>query len=156
MLEGYASMPAAHIYPLSRLVHAGPRAWQRLLTEIEEGSSYAFSYYLPMREAVAQLCASRGRDRNAIVQEMMARAQENRGLRWANRLRDNTNAFDIFETEFFPRIARFRRSYLRDRQEGYDFEGLTLYGAPHLAVTDTDGRTRHVFLHAARWSPDDL
>jgi hypothetical protein len=149
-------MPTAHIYPLSRLVHAAPGAWQRQLAEIEEGSSFAFSYYLPMREAVVRFCATRGQDRDAIMQEMTARARENGGRRWANRLRDNTHAFNCFETEFFPRIGRFRRSYLRERQDGCEFEGLTLRGAPHLAVTDTDGRMRHVFLHAAKWSADDL
>jgi hypothetical protein len=149
-------MPTAHIYPLSRLVHAGPGAWQRELADIEAGSTFAFSYYLPMREAVVRFCESRGRNRDAIMQDMTARARENAGPRWANRLRDNTDAFNCFETEFFPRVGRFRRSYLRAKQEGCGFEGLMLHGAPHLAVTDTDGRTRHVFLHAARWSADDL
>ena len=149
-------MPDAHIYPLSRLVHAGPRAWQRLLTEIEEGSSYAFSYYLPMREAVVQFCASRGQGREQIVREMTARARVNAGFGRGNRLRDNTNAFETFEEVFYPATRRFRRSLLHERQDGCDFEGVTLLGAPHFEVDDSACRRRYAFLHAARWPADDL
>jgi len=149
-------MPSAHIYPLSRLVHAGPRAWQRMLEEIEEGSSYAFSYYLPMREAVVQFCSSRGHGRDQIVREMTTRARTSARLGRGDRLRDNTNAFETFEVVFYPKIRRFRRSLLHEKQDGYDFEGLTLLGAPHFEADDSAGRRRYAFLHAAKWSDDDL
>jgi hypothetical protein len=149
-------MPDAHIYPLSRLVHAGPRAWQRLLTEIEEGSSYASRYYLPMREAVVRYFASRNRDANGIAREMRTQIRNSGGARWANRLRDNVRAFESFQTNFVPRIARFRRSFLHQRKDGCQFEGLDLNGGPHVEVVDSEGRSRHVFLHAAKWSAQDL
>jgi len=149
-------MPTAHIYPLSRLVYAGPASWEQLLKSIEEGSSYAFSYYLPMREAVVQFCQSRGQRRNQIVQVMNSRARTGGGLGRANRPRDNMNAFEAFETEFFPSIKRFRRSFLREKQAGCEFEGLVLQGAPHFEADDAGDRRRNVFLHAAKWDPDDL
>jgi hypothetical protein len=149
-------MPNAHIYPLSRLVHAGPRAWQRMLTEIEEGTSYASRYYLPMREAVVRLTASRGRNPDAIVAEIKSQIREAGGKHWANRLRDNVNAFETFRSDFLPRIARFRQSFLRERKDGCEFEGLTLSGAPHFEVVDSSGKIRHVFLHVAKWSSKDL
>jgi hypothetical protein len=149
-------MPNAHIYALSRLVHAGPVAWQRLLTEIEDGSSYASRYYLPMREVVVRFCASHGRDADGVVREMRTQIRDGGGARWANRLRDNVRAFESFRTDFFPRITRFRRSLLHERKDACGFEGVDLNGAPHLEVVDHEGRTRHVFLYAAKWSDKDL
>jgi len=150
-------MTTAHIYTLSRLVHAGPRSWEQLLASIEEGKSYAFSYYLPMREAVAHFCASRGQRRDQIVREMIARARASGGIRRANRTKDNLDAFETFEEVFFPEIDRFRKNFLHEKQPGCEFEGLTLQGAPHFEVVDSDGRKRHVFLHAAKnWSREDL
>jgi hypothetical protein len=149
-------MPNAHIYPLSRLVHAGPRAWQRLLTEIEEGSSYASRYYLPMREAVVRLFAYRNQDTNRALRELRTQIRNSGGARWENRLRDNVRAFESFQTNFAPRIVRFRRSFLHQRNRGCRFEGLDLNGGPHFEVVGPDQRMRHVFLHAAKWSSQDL
>jgi hypothetical protein len=150
-------MVDTHIYSLSRLVHAGPRAWQRVLTEIEEGQSYASRYYSPMREAVVRFSESRGRQADQIVQEMKGQIRSGGGgLRWANRLRDNLGAFDSFQNKFFPRTGRFRRSFLHERKVGCTFEGLALKGGPHFELLDAEGRTRHAFLYAAKWSPADL
>lgn len=149
-------MPTAHIYPFSRLVHASPRSWEQLLASLEEGKSFAFSYYLPMREAVVEFCAARGRGRDAIVQKMLARARAVGGARGQRVAKDNADAFNNFEAVFYPKIARYRRHFLRQKQAGCEFEGLTLEGAPHFEVTDHQGRKRHVFLHAADWSRKDL
>lgn len=149
-------MTRAHIYPLSRLVHAPARDWERLLSSIEEGKEFAFSYYLPMREAVVKYCASRGQHRGNIVAEMLARARAAGGARGASVARGNLGAFECFQEAFYPRIARFRRDFLRGRRPRCQFEGLALEGAPHLEVIDDNGRKRHIFLHAAEWSRDDL
>lgn len=87
---------------------------------------------------------------------MTARARSNAGFGRANRLRDNTNGFETFEEVFYPATRRFRRSLLHERQDGCDFEGVTLLGAPHFEVDDSAGRRRYAFLHAARWAADDL
>src|SRR5258708_1846401 len=149
-------MQNAHIYPLSRLVHAGPRAWQRMLTEIEEGTSYASRYYQPVREAIVQLTAARGRGADAIVAEIKTQGRNAGGTRWANRLRDNVNAFEAFKADFLPRIARVRKSFLREKKGGCQFGGLVLSGGPHFEVMDNAARIRHVFLHVAKWSSKDL
>lgn len=149
-------MPEAHIYPLSRLVHARPQSWEKALKDIEEGKRHAFGYYQPMREAVVQLTSLRGQRRDHIFDELVARAQIQQGRNSTSRLRDNTKAFESFEHDFYPRIARFRRSFLRQDQPGFEFEGLTLLGAPHFEALDASGRKRHVFLHAAKWSEPDL
>lgn len=149
-------MPSVHIYRLSKLVHAQPRSWVQLLTTIEEGKRYAFRHYLPMREAVARICASRGAGRDEIVAEMTARARLMPGARPAAIAKDNLRAFETFEAAFLPKIARLRRSLLREKQHQCDFEGVNLQGAPHLEVMDGTGNRRYVFLHAAKWPKQDL
>jgi|ERR1700722_7800880 len=147
-------MPETHLYSLSRLVHAGPWSWQRLLGEIEEGRSYASRYYQPVRDAVVQFSATRGRNRDGLVREIRAQIRPER--RWPNRLADNLDAFENFSENFFPRIARFRRNFLHQQKDALLFEGLELNGGPHFEVVDSNGATRHVFLHAAKWKPNDL
>ena len=149
-------MPTAHIYTFSRLVHAYPGNWEQLLASMEAGKQFAFSYYLPMREAVVLFCAKRGKDRDVIFQEMIARARNIGGVRGQKMARDNAHAFISFETVFYPKISRFRRNLLREQRTGCEFAGLTLEGGPHFEAADHQGRKRHVFLHAANWSRDDL
>jgi hypothetical protein len=149
-------MANVHIYALSRLVHAGPRAWQRMLKEIEDGVSYASQYYLPMREGVVALASKNGGDVDIILQGIKTKVRDAGGARMANRLKDNLFAFENFKTEFLPRLRRLNRSFLHDKKQSCEFGGLDLYGSPHFEATDGDGRTRHVFLHAAKWNPKDL
>ena len=149
-------MPGAHIYTLSRLVHAPAGRWESLIASIEDGKSFAFSYYLPMREAVARLCASRNPDREGIVRQMVARARASGGIRGSKVAKDNLAAFQVFEDVFLPQVAKFRRSFLHEKQTRCDFEGLALRGAPHFEVVDREGRKRYVFLHSSDWPSDDL
>jgi len=123
---------------------------------MEEGKPFAYGYYLPMREAVVQLCAAKGQGREAIFQQMVARARTAGGVRASRIAQDNADAFVMFETVFFPKIDKFRRDLLRNQRTGCEFEGLTLEGGPHLEVTDHKGNKRHIFLHAANWSANDL
>jgi len=108
-------MLSAHIYPFSCLVHASPGGWVQSLALIEEGKTFAFRYYLPMREAVVQLCASHGRGRDAIFGEMVAKAQAAGGARARKIAKDNSAAFEIFEADFFPRVAKYRQHFLRQK-----------------------------------------
>lgn len=149
-------MPVAHIYTFSRLVHAYPGDWEQLLASMEQGKQFAFGYYLPMREAVAKFCARRGHGREAIAEEMVARAQIMGGVRGDKIAHDNDDAFNAFADVFYPKIAKFRRNLLREQRTGCKFEGLTLEGAPHLEVIDQSGKKRHIFLHAANWEKEDL
>jgi hypothetical protein len=130
-------------------------SWEQLIKTLEEGSSHAYTYYQPMREAVVQITQSRGHRRQHIVQTMTARSRGG-GRGRGNQLRDNLTAFEAYENEFLPQIGRFRSSFLREKQAGCQLEGLTLKGAPHFEVDDARGRRRHVFLHAANWDDDDL
>jgi hypothetical protein len=123
---------------------------------MEEGKPYAFSYYLPMREAVVQYCANRGRDRDTILRLMVARAQATGGARGRKIAQDNAHAFNNFVDVFYPHITRFRRDLLRQQRTGCEFEGLELEGGPHIEVNDSNGKKRYVFLHAANWSKPDL
>lgn len=148
--------PEVHVYPLSRLVHAPATEWVRMLDSLEEGKDYANRYYLPMREAVIGFCSQKGQDRDTIVSTMVSRAQALGGSRRQRIVTDNQAAFDSFESCFYPRISKFHRGLLRDRQPGVGFEGIDLVGTPHLLVTDQDDRKRYVFLHAANWKDDDL
>ena len=70
-----------HILPLSKLVHASPTKWEKLLREIEEGKVRAYKYYLPLREAITMFCRKGGHDRDRIVAQMVARARANGGKR---------------------------------------------------------------------------
>lgn len=149
-------MPSAHIFPLSRLVYSSPVSWERQLESIEEGKPFAFSYYLPMREAVVAYCAARGQGREQIVQNMIARARAAGGVRGPKVARANLEAFNTFEAVFLPQVARYRRNFLRGKHHSSEFEGLTIEGAPHFEVTDRRGKKRNVFLHAASWSSKEL
>lgn len=149
-------MPTAHIYTFSRLVHAYPGNWEKLLASMEAEKRIAFSYYLPMREAVVLFCAKRGKDRDAIFRQMVARARQLGGVRGPKVARDNAEAFASFEAAFYPKISKFRRDLLREKRTGCEFEGLTLEGGPHFEALDQKGRKRHVYLHASNWSRDDL
>jgi len=148
--------PEVHVYSLSRLVHAPATEWVKMLDSLEEGKDYANRYYLPLREAVVSFCSQKGQGRDAIVSTMVRRAQALGGSRRQGIAMDNEAAFDIFEGCFYPRISKFHRDLLRDRQPGVRFEGVILVGTPHLLVTDEDERKRYVFLHAAKWKEDDL
>jgi hypothetical protein len=149
-------MPTAHIYTFSRLVHAYPGKWEKLLASMESEKQIAYGYYLPMREAVVLYCARRGKDRGVIFQNMVARARSMGGVRGPKMAKDNADAFINFEAAFYPKISKFRRDLLREQRTGCDFEGLTLEGGPHFEAVDHEGRKRYVFLHAAKWSRDDL
>lgn len=149
-------MPQVHIYPLSRLVHASASNWERVLSSIEEGKTRAFSYYLPMREAVVRFCETRGADRDTIIADMIARARQMGGARGPRIAKANQEAFEAFEATFFPQISEYRRHFLRDQQSGCQYAGLTLIGAPHVQVTDSKGRERYAFLHASDWKSNDL
>jgi len=122
---------------------------------MDEGKQFAFSYYLPMREAVVRFCKGHGQNRDAIVREI-ARARDAGGVRGDRIARDNSEAFGVFVDNFYPKVSRLRRDLLRQQRTGCQLEGLTLEGGPHLEVTDVEGQKRHVFLHAANWSKKDL
>jgi hypothetical protein len=149
-------MPTAHIYTFSRLVHAYPGNWEKLLASMESEKQIAYGYYLPMREAVVLFCARRGKDRDLIFRQMVSRARNMGGMRGPKMAEDNAEAFIGFETAFYPKIAKFRRDLLREQRTGCEFEGLTLEGGPHFEAVDQRGKKRHVFLHASKWSHDDL
>lgn len=149
-------MPTAHIYTFSRLVHALPGNWENLLASMEADKIHAFSYYLPMREAVVMLCAKQGKGREQIYRDMVSRARTMGGVRGQRMASANAAAFNTFEDVFYPKISKFRRNLLRDKRPEFEFEGLTLEGGPHFEVVDKHGKKRHVFLHAAKWSSDDL
>jgi hypothetical protein len=149
-------MPTAHIYTFSRLVHAYPGNWEKLLVSMESEKQIAYGYYLPMREAIVLFCAKRGKDRDVIYEDMVSRARRMGGVRGPKVARDNANAFINFEAAFYPKIAKFRRDLLREQNTGCAFEGLTLDGGPHFEAVDQKGRKRHVFLYAANWSHDNL
>lgn len=147
--------PLVHIYPLSRLVHAPATRWEGLLKSIEEGKVRAFSYYLPLREAVVLFCAKNGKGRDPIVDDMVSRARQMGGARGARIAKDNEEAFQAFESSFYPRIRKYKRAFLRASQLECSFEGLTITGAPHFEVVDEDGNDRFVFLHSANWTRDE-
>jgi hypothetical protein len=149
-------MPTTHIYTFSRLVHAYPGSWEKLLASMESEKQIAYSYYLPMREAIVLFCEKRGKDRDAIFQHMVDRARKMGGARGPRMAKDNAEAFINFEGAFYPKISRFRRSLLREQRTGCEFEGLILEGGPHFEAVDQRGRKRQVFLHAAKWSRNDL
>lgn len=149
-------LPEVHIYPLSRLVHAPAGEWLGMLRSIEEGTDYANRYYLPLRQAIVDFCTGKGAGRTRIRQALRTRALSLGGSRGQRIARDNENAFDVFEAEFYPRIKKFRRSLLGERQQRCAFEGVMLVGTPHLIVTDLDDRERYVFLHASLWDDNDL
>lgn len=148
--------PRVHIYPMSRLVHAPATDWMNKIRSIEEGKEHAYSYYLPMREAIVAFCQKKGRDRPAVVQTMLSRAAHGAGHRRVATMGDNEAAFGVFEANFYPRIRKFQRSFLKEKQAGVEFEGVTLIGGPHFLATDRDNRERYVFLHAAMWDPESL
>src|SRR5207237_1269133 len=83
--------------------------WETLLKAIEEGKSRAFGYYLPLREAVILFCAKSGRDREQIVNDMVARARQMGGSKGARIAKDNEKAFRVFESQFFPKIRQYRK-----------------------------------------------
>jgi hypothetical protein len=148
--------PEMHIYPLSRLVYAPAGEWLGMLRSLEKGKDYANRYYLPMRQAIVEFCTRKGGGKGAILQKLRRLALSLGGSRGPRIARDNEDAFEVFEAEFYPRIRKFRRSLLGERQQRCGFEGVLLVGTPHLIVTDLDGRERYVFLHASSWDEDDL
>ena len=148
--------PPIHIYTLSRLVYANAPQWERLIRQIEAGRQKAYSYYLPMREAVVRFCAGGGDNFEGILSDMKRRAGEMGGVRARKVVADNENAFVSFVENFYPKIAKFKRNLLRDQQSGVSLEGIALLGTPHLIAVDQKGDTRYVFLYAAKWKPDDL
>lgn len=146
-----------HIYSLSRLVHARASDWETQLRAIEEGKKYAFRYYLPLREAVITYCRNRGKRRQDVLTQMHALALSIGGVRGRATAKANDAAFRVFEGNFYPRIQKFRESFLhRDSKLGCDFEGLALLGLPHLRVTDDKDDERFVHLQPAQWSEQDL
>jgi hypothetical protein len=149
-------LPEVHIYPLSRLVHAPAGEWLGMLRSLEEGKDYANRYYLPMRQAIVEFCVRKGAGKAATVQKMRRLALTLGGSRGPRIARDNEEAFEVFGAEFYPRVGRFRRSLLGERQQRCSFEGVLLVGTPHLMVTDVSDRERYVFLHASSWDEDDL
>jgi len=151
------SRPQIHVYPLSRLVHAPARGWEKLLAKIEDEKQRAFAHYLPMREGVVLFCAGGGRDTEKLANEVASRALQMGGVRRGKLMAaGNEAAFRMFVDVFYPEIKKFKRSFLRDSQSGVEFEGILLAGSPHLEVIDKHGNTRYVFLHAAEWESDDL
>jgi hypothetical protein len=149
-------MTAVHIYRLSRLVNALPGSWEQMLESIEANTSFASRYYQPMREAVLQFCSSHGQNKRQIVNIMTAKARTNVKTYGPKMVTANIDAFEVFETEFYPNISKFRRSFLNQRRNGCDLAGVKLHGGPHFEVTDHNGRKRYVFLHAADWADKDL
>jgi hypothetical protein len=127
-----------------------------MLRSLEEGKDYANRYYLPMRQAIVDFCVQKGSGSAAIVQTLRRRSLALGGARGPRIVRDNENAFDVFVSEFYPRIKRFRRSLLAEKQRRCSFEGVLLVGTPHLIVTDLDDRDRYVFLHTSAWNDLDL
>jgi hypothetical protein len=87
---------------------------------------------------------------------MLAEARALGGHRGAKIAKNNADAFEVFETEFFQKIAKYRQHFLPQGRSGVVFEGLALEGAPHFEAVDDRGKTRHVFLHAAKWTGKDL
>jgi hypothetical protein len=149
-------LPRIHIYPLSRIVHAPAGDWESLLKSIESGKQVAFGYYLPMREASVKYCRAKGKGRQQIVQEMLARSIFIGGSRGSRLAKANESAFSVFEAAFYPRTKRFRRDLLRVPQQGCKFEGLEVVGSPHMIVVDQDDRERFVHLHASDWPDEQL
>lgn len=127
-----------------------------MLRSLEEGKDYANRYYLPMRQAIVDFCARKGAGSGAILQTLRRLSLALGGSRGPRIARDNENAFDVFVSNFYPRVKRFRRSLLGEKQQRCSFEGLSLVGTPHLIVTDLDDRERYVFLHASSWDDLDL
>jgi hypothetical protein len=146
-----------HVYPFSRLVNARPSRWEKMLAEMEADRDRAYVYYQPMREAVVRLCASGGQDRERIVAKLASDAGRIRPGRGQDPVRDNLKAFDAFTQFFLPRIGSFKRSLLRQDQEGgIDFEGIRITGLPHFIAEDRRGHLRYVFLYPSAWDKDDL
>lgn len=145
--------PDVHIYPLSRLVNASAPRWVKLLQDIETGKDRAFAYYLPSREGIALLTAKKGQGSQAILAQVIRRAESMAGPRVAT---DNERAYKNFEAHFLPKIGKLKKSLLHEAQSGVAFEGVNLLGAPHMVVTDRDGNERYVVLLAADWEKDDL
>ena len=149
--------PRVHILPLSKLVHASPAGWEKLLRDVEDGKVRAFKYYLPLREAAIKLCRKKGNERDRILAQMITRARSSGGRLGDRIASDNEKAFRVFEEVFFPRIRRFKRDFLRDGHPGVTFaDAVTIFGHPHLEVIDDSGQERLVVLHAAEWKPDEL
>lgn len=114
-----------HILPLSKLVHASPTKWEKLLRDIEEGKVRAFKYYLPLREAVVLFCRKRGQDKERIVTQMMARARGAGGKRGERVAHDNEAAFRI------SRVFSFRKSLsLSATSSETSILALLLVGSP--------------------------
>jgi len=146
-----------HVYQLSRLVHASPAQWERLLTSMEEDKERAYNYYQPMRQAAAQLCSLGLAKRDLIVGKLISDAARIRAGKGQNPVRDNVRAFEAFELNFYPKVRTMIRSLLReDQQGGVTFEGLKITGLPHLEVEDRKGNVRYVFLYPSIWNRDDL
>jgi hypothetical protein len=151
------SQPRVHIYTLSRLVNAPAAGWERRIEEIEKGRAKAYGYYQPMREAVMAYCAAGGKGRDRIIARMLADAHHRPRGRGQDPQADNLNAFEVFETRCYPKITKFVQGLLRKPQgPGVPFEGVFLFGAPHLLVTDEDGEARYVFLQASDWKGDQV
>lgn len=150
------STPTVHIYPFSKLVNAPAAGWEKLIDQIEEGKNKAFAYYLPMREAVVLFCLKSGEDFDKVLGQLVRRAHEMGGVRGKKIAADNKAAFRMFVEEFYPRIAKFKKNSLHDVQVGVEFEGIMLTGAPHFIAEDQDGNTRFIFLHAAKWSDEQV
>jgi hypothetical protein len=148
--------PGVHIYTLSKLVHAPAGAWERMIEEIERGRKRAYAYYLPMREAVVAYCAASGNGRDRIVAKMLAEARRQPRARGQDPEADNLGAFEVFETSCYPKIARFVRGLLRNPQPGVPFEGVFLFGNPHLEVRNRDGELRYIFLQASSWKEEHV
>lgn len=148
---------AVHIYPLSRLVHASAGAWESELRSIEEGKLHAYRYYLPLREAVVAYCKTGGKKRDQILNQLSISASAVGAARGANPLKDNRAGFDVFVSNFYPRIGAFGQSFLReDTKQGCAFEGVALGGLPHFSTTDNKGNTRYIYVHASKWDDEDL
>jgi hypothetical protein len=149
--------PRVHIYTLSRLVHAPAAGWERKIEEIETGRVKAYSYYQPMREAVVRYCAKGGKERDRIVTQMLSQAHHQPRARGQNPEADNLKAFEVFESSCYPKITKFVRSLLkRPHGPGIPFEAVSLFGSPHLEVTDTNGEARFVFLQASDWKAEHV
>jgi hypothetical protein len=147
---------AVHVYKLSRLVHASPAQWEKILRDLEENKDRAYSYYYPARESIVRLCAN-PKNKQQIVADLQVAAQRVPHGKGQYPVRDNLRAFECFESKFLPQIEHFVTHYLRsERGGGVSFEGIFVTGLPHMAVLDGSGSKKYVFLYPSVWEKRDL
>jgi hypothetical protein len=144
-----------HIYLISRLHGKTPTTWERTLRELEKARSVMLAQYAPLRHAILQEVTHTGSGQQ-VLDRGLAGMSTKPGQQTV--VRKSQDAFDVFCVLVKPRVKSLVEDYLRPSYAPapVQFAGEDLEGRFHAAIDDEEGTRRHVYLHAASWTEEEV